>query len=251
MSNGSPGVGFFGKLPSHGDFLGRRLPRGFTDPWDRWLQTVIANSREQLGSDWLDIYLTSPLWRFALAPGLCGDGAWCGLLMPSVDRVGRYFPLTLAVELQRDGNLLGLLASAEEWYQACEKLALGALEDGFDLEAFDQALQGMAAPPLAATATRRTEPRSQRSAWHFEFGSLKQPGRAFSGVGQALLERLFKGHALWWTQGSERVQPCLLITEGLPPVECFAALLDGQWAHWGWGDYRLPLAPADLTAQGQ
>ena len=35
-------IGFFGKLPSHGDFLSRRLPRSFVDPWDSWLQSRTA-----------------------------------------------------------------------------------------------------------------------------------------------------------------------------------------------------------------
>ena len=103
-------AGFFGKLPKHGDFLSRRLPRAFTDPWDRWLQNAIADSREQMAEDWLNIYLTSPIWRFALSPGLCGDNAWAGVLMPSVDRVGRYFPLTLAAPLENDCSLMALVS---------------------------------------------------------------------------------------------------------------------------------------------
>ena len=31
-------IGWYGKLPSAGDFLGRRLPPEFQGPWDRWLQ---------------------------------------------------------------------------------------------------------------------------------------------------------------------------------------------------------------------
>ena len=43
------GPGYFGKFPSHGDFITRRLPRdGFLDIWDRWLQNALATSREQL-----------------------------------------------------------------------------------------------------------------------------------------------------------------------------------------------------------
>ena len=65
------GPGYFGKFPSHGDFITRRLPRdGFLDIWDSWLQNALATSREQLGEAWLPTYLTSPLWRFALAAGV-------------------------------------------------------------------------------------------------------------------------------------------------------------------------------------
>ena len=37
--------GFFGKLPEFSDFLSRRLPRSFLDPWDAWLQQGILSSR--------------------------------------------------------------------------------------------------------------------------------------------------------------------------------------------------------------
>ena len=85
-------AGCYGKLPSLGDFVSRRLPRSFVQPWDAWLQRALAASRARLGAGWLETYLASPFWRFALAPGLCGPEAWVGVLMPSTDRVGRTFP---------------------------------------------------------------------------------------------------------------------------------------------------------------
>jgi type VI secretion system protein ImpM len=126
--------GFFGKVPRHGDFVARRLPAGFTDPWDAWLQAGMADSRARLGAGWLPVYLNSPIWRFALGAGVCGPQAWCGVMMPSVDRVGRYFPFTIACEA--DGA--GMPGAA--WYAALEALAMSALNEGFSLQAFDAAL---------------------------------------------------------------------------------------------------------------
>ena len=65
----SPEVGFYGKLPSHGDFLRRRVSDAFVGVWDAWLQECLAASRASLGDRWLDVYLTSPVWRFACAAG--------------------------------------------------------------------------------------------------------------------------------------------------------------------------------------
>jgi type VI secretion system protein ImpM len=62
-------VGFYGKLPSHGDFLRRRVSDGFVSGWDLWLQEGMAAARTALGEGWLDVYLTSPVWRFASAAG--------------------------------------------------------------------------------------------------------------------------------------------------------------------------------------
>ena len=138
MTTQRDAAGFFGKVPSHGDFVTRRLPVAFTEPWDAWLQAGMADSRAKLGDDWLPIYLNSPIWRFALGAGVCGPQAWCGVMMPSVDRVGRYFPFTIACEV--DGT--GMPAPA--WYAALEDLALSALQAGFSLEDCDAALLGLA-----------------------------------------------------------------------------------------------------------
>ncbi len=92
-------AGWYGKLPILGDFTRRHLPPAFIDPWDDWLQAGIAGSRAALGGAWLDHYLTAHVWHFVLMPGVLGPPAWAGVCRPSVDRVGRYFPFTLAAPL--------------------------------------------------------------------------------------------------------------------------------------------------------
>ncbi|MDJ0807734.1 MAG: type VI secretion system-associated protein TagF [Gammaproteobacteria bacterium] len=238
--NGSPG--FFGKLPSHGDFVSRHLPRSFTDPWDSWLQSVIANSRAQLAETWLDIYLTSPIWRFALSSGLCGDTPWTGLVMPSVDRVGRYFPLTMAVALEGRSNLMRLLSDAETWYTRAEELVLSSLDDGFDIDDFDQSVRAMAQPPTAPGPDELVRFSTSHPAWQFGLSAVDGSEGNMACIAQTLLKHQFKAYSLWWTQGSERIDPSLLISEGLPPVSGFSGLLDGDWNKWGWGRFALPLA---------
>ncbi len=121
-------VGLFGKLPARGDFVQLGLPGGFVRPWDAWLQRVMAASQERMGEVWLPAFLESPVWRFALPCGMCGAGAVLGLLMPSVDRVGRYFPLTLAAVFP-PGAGLPAPAIAEPWLAACEDVGRAALEE--------------------------------------------------------------------------------------------------------------------------
>ena len=78
-------AGFYGKLPARGDFVRAGLPRDFTDPWDDWLQTVVAGSRALMGEAWLPAFLEAPVWRFTLPRGMCGpqtptvDGNPCGV----------------------------------------------------------------------------------------------------------------------------------------------------------------------------
>ena len=89
--------GWYGKLPALGDFAGRRLPPLFVDPWDRWLALGMSHWRDS-DPAWLEAFLAAPTWRFALGAGVPFElsPGYAGVLMPSVDRVGRYFPLTIA-----------------------------------------------------------------------------------------------------------------------------------------------------------
>src|SRR5262245_57872517 len=117
-------AGWFGKMPALGDFASRRLPAQWVERWDDWLQRQLVRSAAALGDQgWLDVYLVAPVRRFWLAAGLVTSDAWLGLLMPSVDSVGRHFPFTLAVPLQPGrGELIDALASSD-WLDGADTLA--------------------------------------------------------------------------------------------------------------------------------
>ena len=131
-------VGLYGKLPSHGDFLRRRVSDVFVDVWDVWLQNGLAASREALGDRWLDTYLTSPAWRFVCTAGSCGAQAVAGVMVPSVDRVGRYFPVTLVWQLPDDAIPLRVMTRCHDWFEAAERLLIDTLAaDEINFEDFD------------------------------------------------------------------------------------------------------------------
>jgi len=90
-------AGWFGKIPALGDFVTRRLPPTFVDPWDEWLSAELVAAQSELADAWLSTYREAPLWRFALMAGAIDRGRWYGIWLPSFDRVGRQFPLTIAV----------------------------------------------------------------------------------------------------------------------------------------------------------
>jgi len=125
--SGPAEVGLYGKLPSHGDFLRRRASDAFVDAWDAWLRDCLAASREALAERWLDIYLTSPVWRFALAAGACGPVPVLGLMVPSVDRVGRYFPLTLVANLPADVTPIAAAKGSAAFFDRAERLIIDTL----------------------------------------------------------------------------------------------------------------------------
>jgi type VI secretion system protein ImpM len=143
--SGAPG--FFGKLPWLGDFVSRRLPHSFIEPWDGWLQAGMAATREALGEAWLARFLTAPIWRFLLPAG-CAGPAMAGVLMPSVDRVGRYFPLTLAVPLPADPPAEAPLTAAT-WFDGLEAVALAALDEDVSPEDWEESVARLPAPVMS------------------------------------------------------------------------------------------------------
>jgi type VI secretion system protein ImpM len=90
--------GYHGKLPSRGDFVGAGLSTPLVTAWNNWIGACLLDSRTVFGDEWIGLWLVAPVWHFALPPGQLGPLTTSGIMLPSVDKVGRYFPLLLAVE---------------------------------------------------------------------------------------------------------------------------------------------------------
>lgn len=197
--------GWYGKLPALGDFASRRLPQDFIRPWDGWLQQAIAASRATLGNAWLDTYLTSCIWRFVLAADCLTPTPWAGILLPSVDRVGRYFPLTLAAPFAAHG-------APTDWFAALEAAAHAGLAANA-IEAFEAALQTIA-PPAASVGPLAMTP--------LESGPLPAPSG--SQAANDLLMGLLAGHSLWLAADRHGGQTGC-VCHGLPGADVFTHML--------------------------
>jgi len=191
-------AGLFGKLPSRGDFVQLGLPGSFVRPWDAWLQQVMAGSQARMGDGWLPAYLESPVWRFVLPGGMCGAGAVLGLLMPSVDRVGRYFPLTLAAVFP-PGAGVPAADAAGRWLEVCETAGRAALDEDVPPDEVAGQVARVLPPPGAGDA-------------------VETPGSA-----------------VWWTDGGPRVAATRLALAALPDATQFAVMLDAGMLGAGLG----------------
>jgi type VI secretion system ImpM family protein len=240
--SGAVGVGFYGKLPSHGDFLRRRVGDAFLGVWDAWLQDCIHASRSVLGDTWLDVYLTSPAWRFACAAGACGPAPVVGVMAPSVDRVGRYFPLTVIAQLPLEAELLAVATTAHAFFDSIERLVIDTLTaDVVDVDAFDVQLMMLGRVlEVTSPAIVHLEPaaaavlESRHDAWQLPIGSASNLRAVLEQVMTHRLSAVYEPLVMWWTDGSAKVEPSCLITKGLPHPDSFAALLDGSWASGRW-----------------
>ena len=212
----SAGPGFFGKVRTHGDFVSRRLPVEFVTPWDEGLQEGMLLGRQRFGAQWLPLYLNAPVWCFALGPHVYGPSAWAGVLMPGVDRVGRYFPFTIAqafagVELERQ------LAGAQGWYDRLAELALATLAPEFALDEFDAALRAedLCHGDRALTPWRL----AARDASDDSFAVL-------------LIKAAVMGQGIWWSEGSPAMPASARISTGATSGLQFASLLDLGTDEW-------------------
>lgn len=230
LSSTTPG--FFGKVPVRGDFITRRLPHDFVTPWDAWIRKSLVSSRETLGRDWLDAYLTCPVWRFALSGNLCGANARAGVFLPSVDRIGRYYPFTLATDTADISVNPNIFTHSDDWFREAESLALTCLSREFSLPEFDARVTQLS--PLtsfvnAHNAVATLESHSGVRGWRVTSHDTTSPAPAFSSVLPDLLASALAPCSVWWTGGSERVQAALLVYDALPPPEHFCAIIGGDW----------------------
>ncbi|RCU52737.1 type VI secretion system-associated protein TagF [Corallincola luteus] len=224
----SGSFGYCGKLPARRDFVKDGLPEAFEQVWHEWIQSALAVSKEQLGDQWLSCYLTSPIWHFALSSGVCGDETLVGTMIPSVDAIGRHYPFTLVAGVEEAAIHYW---KDRQWGDYTSEKALDVLDDDIDLKKWAKGLADE--HPLSEVAI---EPADLNAV------ANKGSGIVFSDSGlsscPAILDQYLKeqhdAYCIWWTEGSELVQQCTLITSKLPLVSQFAAMLDGDWKAWGW-----------------
>ena len=207
--------------------MSRRLDPAFQAGLDTWLQQGMAASKRQMGGAWLGAYLNTPVWRFVLGPGSIGADPVAGLMIPSVDKVGRYFPLVLAVQLPGCRSPGTLFHAARAWFDDAEAVLLTALDDGVALEPFDRAVQNLGAPPYAREG-------GAGSALRLGLGDAGDMTAAYGQILDRVLTGGGVGFTLWWTLGSEKVRASVLLGTGMPSAANFAAFLDGNWTEWGW-----------------
>lgn len=218
MTQVCPKFGWYGKVPCVGDFVRASLSPQFVTTWDSWMQALLTAGREELGDRWQACYLGAPIWRFALSAGMCGPRTVAGIVMPSVDRVGRQFPLCLAVEF--DASAWSAFQTLEPIFAPLEEAALSMLEDSASLADLEQALTQLP-PPRAAT-----HPRASRLGSATALLVEGTPAHALSALAAE------DPRTLWVTlyDGTNR----MLLTPQMPAgPEAASALFDLEAPVWG------------------
>lgn len=188
-------AGWYGKLPGLGDFAMRRLPPKFVEHWDQWLQAGLQGMHHARRAS--DDGALAPVRRFWLAPGVVDALAWTGLLMPSTDRAGRRFPLTVAQPMPA----LAQAIAARQWFSSVVAAMRFTQGNEHTLGDFEECLSALP-PPLPKPAPRADEL-----------------------LAAELLSNLSACSA-WWCHGATTAQD-FLVFDGMPAPAALAALLEG------------------------
>ena len=101
MQTGTLPVIYFGKLPSHGDFVRYQASGPTLQAMDVWLQQGLHFAQTRLGPAFDAAYDGAGAFAFYFAPRH-ETHVLTGMLRPSRDRVGRAYPLLIALEVEAD-----------------------------------------------------------------------------------------------------------------------------------------------------
>jgi type VI secretion system ImpM family protein len=242
--------GFFGKLPTIGDFVGRGWSGTLRDRLDSLIQEAItalaqlSPGREPL-LQWPDLVIST-------RPGVLCEQALLLVLIPSLDRVGRAFPLCAGVQWATADD------TATDWPPlGYARQLLANLRQALDLESEPD--------DVLAAVTAAGDP-------------LNYPPTSFELAPDVTIPRLGSGVNLLHICGPlSAMHPALSALCSVLPAACdllgarldgdgqagdffaarrlpsgmpLASAFDGRWSERGWSSYGAAPAPSEAGVHG-
>ena len=215
-------MGWFGKLPSVGDFAGRGMPCVLQESVHAWMSSGMAALVRTWSVEWRDAYLLSPVWHFTINAGIWDKHALIGCIAPSIDKVGRCSPL-LVLRSFETCDVRAALPPESHWLYRVdaalrriigECVAVAEVDDFLARLMDGEAGQDTAAGILKDLGIDDGVDASARKAW-FSWPELPA----------LFLER--DDRRFWWAEPSPRLQPRQIIHRGAPDEDLFCLLMDG------------------------
>jgi len=234
-------LGFHGKLPAVGDFVSRGFTKPLCDALDGWLQTALQSAQSG-GATRASLDASAVPVLLQLRPGaLCASG-FVGAVVPSCDRVGRFFPICLGLETAPESASHPLLWPPLPMALALCRLGIEAQAESLGPDALATRMAELPAPAewprwLTAEAPFQsvqdiTLPGLPENLVRFAFqGPEMHMAAADRGTCSLLPMRTqVLGALITQAEGFDAFFASRQAADG----GAFAALFDGRWAHWGW-----------------
>jgi type VI secretion system protein ImpM len=149
----------------------------------------------------------------------------------------------VVIELPAQVAALSFAEAASGWFDEVEQLCAGALENpAFELSEFDQALLATSRWLAGLDQLYLPRPFPGRSPqWRWPLRAVDNLGATLGGPLMVTVQTALRPMSLWWTAGSDLVQPSVLVSRSLPKPESFADLLAGTWESGRWdGEMTSP-----------
>lgn len=147
-------LGWYGKLPSTGDFLQRRLPEAMVNSWSNWFQLGLSHWHHHSERN-AELFSRAPVWNFALPATLGVQRVQIGCLLASRDRVGRVWPLLAVQSVPVSLWHPAQLAVSGDWFSHLGQTLHRAVSTNVTPDALSQALLSL--PPLSLPDTGRSD----------------------------------------------------------------------------------------------
>ena len=138
----SDSLGWYGKMPSSGDFVHRRLDQGLIGWWHRWLSSGLIAMHESGLLSAEQEYMSAPIWNFLIPASLGCDRVQMGCLAPSRDRVGRVYPLLAVLHVPAAQYEAQQVSGSGRFYEHLGRSLLAAVGHGCSATQFEQNIQG-------------------------------------------------------------------------------------------------------------
>lgn len=132
-------LGWYGKIPSSGDFVHRRFDPSLMNGWHRWISQGLLSLKGMPVVDSEQNYLKAPVWNFVL-PVQDSNVVQMGCLAPSRDRVGRLYPLLAVLPVAVDDFNKQLIEGSARFYQYLGSQLFTAVRYGCSITQFEQAI---------------------------------------------------------------------------------------------------------------
>ncbi len=224
-------IGYFGKLPSYGDFIQRNVCPELVKHWDNWVLQSLSAAQQHLGEIWRDTYFNAPIWRFVLQQNVLSHSTVTGLIMPSVDKAGRCYPFTVICQIDAPINPFVLARKIDRLHEDAEDFVLSLLENSRpDLDEIKQVLSKTYAQlkPSDCQSANNKEPSSALElACISEIDSLdfELANESFL---QLLLQQQDINISIWSMGNTDLCDPQTRYFSGLPPTDNYYSFLHTQ-----------------------
>ena len=226
--------GFYGKLPFYADFLHLSNNEKLVEEWEKWAQQTLHKSQQIHGKDyWLEQYVKSPVWQFMLTPGVINDSAYIGVMIPSVDSVGRYYPFMFYIKVVSNDLSSLLVADLSSWLAEIQDYILQILE--LDTYSFEELKRGIIDI-------------SNKYIDNNDSSDVKQIQEDYSTIvfshskyhhQQTLTQLQFitmlscHNQSIWWCDETDTMKANSAVITGMPSARVYLAMLNGNWETYG------------------